>query len=92
MNKHIIYDKEGIHFSYTVVKGVKYLHCTTSVWSLSAYKKGKKLMEGFLNLCRKDGDKKVLSITPNPKFAKMFGGKTVGYIQHCEVIEWDLTL
>lgn len=36
----------------------------------------------------------MLTITPNPKFAKLFGGTSVGEIDHdgkkYEVVVWDL--
>lgn len=71
-----------------------HLHCLVYKWSPSVLRR---LYEIFAWLERSLGDagfKRLVTVTPNPKFAKLFGGTYLGDayyhgVKH-EVIVWEL--
>lgn len=70
------------------------MHCTVYKWSPRVLRKCVTAFGKAMNLLALDGFKKVITVTPNPKFAYMFGGTFTDSIlyegKYYEVIEWDL--
>lgn len=74
--------------------GVVHLHCYVYDWKLSALKimyREFARLKGELN---SKGYKYIVTVTPNPKFARLFGGEVIDEqdidgVRH-EVIVWEL--
>lgn len=71
-----------------------YLHCLVENWKPSVLKQIYKSFAYMEELFSRAGYERMATITPNPKFAKLFGGKTVREFEindkPCEVIVWEL--
>lgn len=89
-----IYLDEDFDFHATIVDGEYYLHLETKKWSPSTYKMMKGYFKDFLSYMKENGVAQVFTISPNPKFVKMFGGEVLGKVIHeekeYEVIRWEL--
>lgn len=71
-----------------------FIHCEVKTWKPSSLRRGYSVFKSLLSESEQAGISKVVTITPNPKFAKLFGGTTIfeidyNNIKH-EVIVWDL--
>lgn len=74
--------------------GVANLHCEVRKWSPRVLRKCYDSFAKGMNLLQRDGFKQVVTITPNPKFAYLFGGTFTDSLlyegNYYEVIEWAL--
>lgn len=88
------YRDENISLDYELEEGAVLIHSLCKKFTLSVYKTSIDVFANFLNECHSAGLQKAYTVTPNPKFAKMFGGVSVNSFQFLnkeyEVIEWDL--
>lgn len=94
MPKTLFYKDSDVCFEYEVEGKDLLLHCEVVRWSPSILKKSYTVFGDFLNTMRKAGFERACTITPNPKFAKVFGGKEVATYEHegkeYEVVIWEL--
>lgn len=71
-----------------------YLHCLVDNWKPSVLKHLYEVFAIMQGMFESAGYERMATITPNPKFAKLFGGKTVREFEinnkPCEVIVWEL--
>lgn len=89
--RNIFYRDDSFSFEYTVDEsGNPVLHCDVFEWKLSTLKKMYKEFASFLQLFK---GKTIYTISPNPKFVSLFGGRTVSVLtvdgKEYEVIVWD---
>lgn len=93
--KFTIYEDDDVSFkAERVGTATLLLHCKVSHWSPAKYKKMLKVFGQFLNESLGYlGYREVITVTPNPKFCKLFGGKTVNSFtyegKYYEVVRWD---
>ena len=93
-SRKIYYRDENFSLEFEKFEGDLLIHCDVTKFTPSAVKQGILVFGMMLNEARAGGFERVFTVTPNPKFAKMFGGvsvNTVNYLgKEYEVIEWDL--
>lgn len=79
---------------YENVDGIIVLHCNVSSFSASKLKLMRSVFEIFKSDARDRGFNKLVTVTPNPKFAALFGGETKDHFvindQYVEVMTWEL--
>lgn len=70
------------------------LHCIVRKWTLSSLRHGYSKLGELMNKYSQEGYLHMFTITPNPQFAKLFGGETKYklnyYDKEYEVVVWDL--
>lgn len=92
--KYLYYKDDNFLFKFEKYEDVVFIHCECVKWSVSVLKQMYSVFNTFTNELKQNGMYKVLTITPNPKFAKLFNGETVGTLSHegkeYEVIKWEL--
>lgn len=93
-SKITFYEGSDALFQYEVFGKTLLLHCTVEEWKLSTVKKGYRVLGDFMYQMRKQGYESITTVTPNPKFAKLFGGTSVHKLMYegkeYEVIVWEL--
>lgn len=91
--KKVIYEDENFILHYGIRDRILYLHCDVFNWKLSSLRKGYQVFADLLKRKNEYDADRIVTVTPNPKFAKLFGGTTVGYIVidgiEYEGIEWE---
>ena len=90
--RHTFYKDDNFQIEYQEFGDTLILHCEVLIWKPSVlkeiYKQFARLQE---DSCRA-GYKRMATLTPNPKFAKLFGGETRTVLPNkVEFIVWDLT-
>ena len=94
VSKQVFYKDADASFEYEEFGASVLLHCEVLRWTPSIVKKGYMVLGDFMNTMRKQGFKRLVTVTPNPKFAKLFGGKTENAFiyegKEHEVVVWDL--
>ncbi len=89
----VYYKDEDVLFQVNTNSEGTFLHCEVYNWKPSVLKKAYKVFAAFLNEAEDLGITNIFTVTPNPKFAKLFGGRVVlqGYIDGVphEVISWE---
>jgi hypothetical protein len=94
VSKITFYEGPDALFQYEVFGKNVFLHCTVAEWKPSTIKKGYRVLGDFMYQMQKQGYEHIFAITPNPKFAKLFGGTFVSDITYedkqYEVVVWDL--
>jgi hypothetical protein len=92
--KIIYYKDDDVLFEIEPNSEGVFLHCEVTNWKPSVLKKSYRVFGEFLNFAQHHKIKKVVTTTPNPKFALLFGGKVInsGEIDgvYHEVIEWEV--
>jgi hypothetical protein len=86
----IFFSDKTFTFEYSEFGGLLFIHCNVSSWKLSVLKRMYKVFGEFVNTISGE----FYTITPNPRFAKLFGGEvvrtaTLNGIKY-EVIKWEL--
>ena len=71
-----------------------FLHCDVTDWKPSSLKRYYRVFGKLLEELKEQGVKQIMTVTPNPKFAKLFGGRFekelyFDNIRH-EVIVWEV--
>jgi len=92
--KQTIYQDSDVHFEVEDLGVWAFLHCEVQHWSPSVFKRSIRVFAQFLNEAAQKGYEKIVTISPNPKFCKVFGGTfesafTQNGITY-EVIKWEL--
>lgn len=94
MPKQTYYEDENFVLSYEMDDSLVVVHCDVTDFKLSALKKGYEVFANFMNFVECHGINVIATITPNPKFAKLLGGRWVSTLIHeekeYEVLVWDL--
>jgi len=94
--KDVYYEGEDFKLSITVVNNEVFLHCLVYDWKLSSLRKGFKIFGRMMKELKENGFNEIYSISPNPKFCEMMGGRSIGILEKegltYEVFKWDLTL
>ena len=94
--KQTYYKDDDVHFEIERCGGEIFIHCTVTKWSLSVLRRAYHIFSQFIIDSQNKGFKRIITLSPNPRFAKLFGGSTIySLIQNnieYEVIEWDLKL
>lgn len=89
------YRDENISLEYEISNGDVLVHSYVNKFSSAVFRKALETFAIFLNECQEAGVKRVFTVTPNPKYARLFGGVSVNSFEFIgkeyEVIEWDLT-
>lgn len=92
--KQTFYDDGNLVLEYEVYAGYAYMHSTIKSWKLSVYKTGCRVLNSFLTHTKEAGLKGVYTISPNPRYCELFGGKYVNSItvegKQYEVFKWEL--
>jgi hypothetical protein len=93
--KNTFYKDENFCLQWEYWKEDKVLlHCTVDNWNLSVFKKGLQVFGELQDLLVKENVFEIWTFTPNPKFARLLGGKYVseGIYENkeYEVYKWDL--
>lgn len=92
--RKIYYRDEDFSLEYELSEGGLLLHCNVNRFTPSVVRNGVSVFAFMLDEAQAAGVEKVYTVTPNPKFAKMFGGTKVNEFSYFgkeyEVIEWDL--
>lgn len=93
-SRKVYYRDENFSLEFEWFGGDILLHCTVNKFSVEIVKQGYIVFGMMLNECKDAGVNRVFTVTPNPKFSRMFGGVKVNELEYLEkkyeVIEWDL--
>ena len=85
---------ETEEYEDAVLGRVLLLHCTVSYWKLSALRRGYSVFADLQDWAEDNKYECLMTVTPNPRFAKLMGGTTLRYLHHdnenYEVIVWEL--
>jgi hypothetical protein len=88
------YADELFIVEYEQVEDVVNLHVNAFQFSPSVLKKMYTKFVEMEEFFKQQGIKRMMTITPNPKFCKLFGGETLGFViyegKEHEVIIWEL--
>lgn len=91
MSKVVIYSDEDVEFSFEDAgEGIALLHCTAKTVSVSKLKKWFAVFSYSKEIMKNNGFEKFMTISPNDKFCKIFGGTYVGEYEEYGVYVWDL--
>jgi hypothetical protein len=93
--KFTYYKDEDFILEYQVFERQMNLHCIVNNWNKTSLRKGYSVFKTLQEEARDTGViDNLFTITPNPKFAKLFGGEKVSEINYNdikhEVIVWVL--
>lgn len=94
MTKYTVHEDVNCLFQVELVDDWLLMHVEVKQWSVKIFKEMINIFADFENKMYKLGYSKLATVTPNPKFAKMFGGSTVKQFtvqgQQVEAIVWEL--
>ena len=89
----VIYKDDDFKLSYSLFNDMAFLHCRVSNFSPSSLKKGIRELGKFLDSSKEKGINKVATLTENPKFVEMLGGKFYSTIEKdgikAEMFVWE---
>lgn len=92
--KQVEYQNEDFKFELEFHQDVAFLHCEVSRWSPSVLRHMYEVFSTTKENLIKGGFSRMATLSPNPKFAKLFGGDTVSVLEHedkrYEVVVWEL--
>lgn len=92
LHKHTYYKDKDFIFEIQFHEGQLILHCEVINWTLSALRRGYSVFKSLQEEVKQFEIDRMITVTPNPKFAKLFGGTTISKIEYnnikYEVIEW----
>jgi hypothetical protein len=92
--KIIYYQDDDFLLEVQQYEGQINLHCTVSNWTPSSLRRGYRVFASLIDEATSLGFDRLLTITPNPKFAKLFGGTVISELDYNnikhEVIIWVL--
>lgn len=90
----VAYEDDTFKLEYERKRGDMFIHCNVFDWTLSSFKRGKKVFEEFKKKRLEEGVEVFYTISPNPKFCVLLGGELIGYLQkrnkRYEVFRWVL--
>lgn len=92
MQRFDFFKNKDFTFCYSVFEGRILIHCYVNNWSVSVAKIAYRVFNTFVRALKEEGVVCFYSITPNPKFAKLFNGECIKIIEYdgknYEVIQW----
>jgi hypothetical protein len=92
--KQTYYKDENFVLEVELVFPIAFLHCEVSYWSPSVLRKCYRVFAVIREDLQNNNYEQMVTISPNPKFAKLFGGDTIRSFmmnqQNYEVIQWEL--
>lgn len=92
--KYTFLDFGDAVLEYEIVGDVLVLHANVRNWTHNSFKLMKGVFDLFIADAIEQGYRKMVTVTPNPKFAKLFGGEVFDHMvindQYVEVIKWEL--
>lgn len=93
-NRIVAAETDSYFVELQIVADTAHLHVTVSKWTPSVLKQLYKVFAELKELLTNKGFSYMVTISPNPKFAKLFGGEVVEEKiidgVYYEVIVWDL--
>lgn len=93
--KHTYYKDKDFVVQVQFYEGQLILHCEVLNWVPSTLRRCYSVFKSLLEEVKQFEIDRMITITPNPKFAKLFGGTTISEIEHdnikYEVIAWEWT-
>lgn len=93
-SRNIYYKDDNISLEFEYFGEDILIHSNVTKFTHTILKDAIVVFSMFLNECADGGYKRVFTVTPNPKYAKIFGGRKVNTLSYLnkeyEVIEWDL--
>ena len=93
-SRKAVYQDDDILFEVQESLGILLLHCECNRFSHEVYKRALKIFARFKKDAYESGWEEVYTISPNPKFCKLFGAETIAYHEEnntqYEVMRWDL--
>ena len=93
-SRYTFYNDIDCILEYEIWEDSVVLHSEIANWKPSVFKRCLSVLNTFFKEMEGRGIRRALTVTPNPKFAKLFGGITVSKIKHddkeYEVVVWDL--
>lgn len=88
------YLDDNFVFKVTEKHNTLFLHCMVSKIDHKVLRQMYVVFRDFKDKAQASGIKEFYSVTPNPKFAMLFGGSNIGIQTHngkeYEVIKWEL--
>lgn len=92
--RELFYEDETFKLEYIFKYDEVFIHCIVTDWKLSSFKKGLQVFGQLMNFLDGKGFKRILTVTPNPRFARLLGGKFIEKRIHegkeYEVYQWVL--
>lgn len=93
--RKLYYEDEDFRLEYAEMYDEVFLHCIVHNWKLSSLKRGYRIFGQFLNEMTEKAIPRVVTVTPNPKFAQLLGGQFVQMAtddkgESYEVYQWVL--
>lgn len=95
LHRTVYYKDENFTFEFERINEYVLIHCECWNWKVSVAKKMYEVFHTFLEEIKQTEETiKVMTISPNPKFCMMFGGKAISTIvdfkgNNHEVIVWE---
>jgi hypothetical protein len=91
--KQLYYKDDNFTLEVEPIDGEYFLHCIVQEWNASVLRRMYKVFAVLLEEANQHGVERMYTVTPNPRFAKLFGGTTIGHVEidnvlH-EVIIWE---
>jgi hypothetical protein len=92
--KQLAYEDDNYKVEVELVGDSAFLHCFVTNWKPSVLRNMYFVFAMLQKTLKENGYTKMSTVSPNPRFAKLFGGETVNTLVHndieYEVITWDL--
>ena len=90
------YEDDNFCFQYVIYNETVFLHALVSCFKPSVLKKMFFVFNSFLSEMKEKGLTEIYSLTPNPKFCELLGGRFKDIIEcngeEYEVYKWELIL
>lgn len=92
--KEVFFENDDYTLETEPFNNMLVLHCTVRNWTASSLRHGYNKLGELMNKASDSGYDQLITITPNPKFAKLFGGEVIDKFsrnnEKYEVVRWDL--
>lgn len=90
--KTVYYEDEDFTLQFNEDKGAILIHCEVFNWKLSSLKRGYRVFAEMVEDFSSKGVTHFYSVTPNPRFCELLGGKKLeGFSENgYEVYIWEL--
>ncbi len=94
-HKNIYFEDEFFRLEYEVADDILNLHCIVRRSTPRAFRNMYNVFGRLLEEAKEKGFKQLMTVTPNPKFAQLFGGTQLCTLisdmgKEYEVYVWDL--
>ena len=92
--KQVYFQNEDCKVAYQIYEDVVNIHCEMYKTTPRTIRNGYKIFVEMQKYFKEQGYKALITITPNPKFVKMYGGVFVSTVvydeKEYEVFKWEL--